>query len=113
MEYVQRVIIKFLTNEFVDAGEIHTRLSAQFGEQSYVLHTVQLWVGERQHGGEDLHDDHRSGSPTIDYIDTKIISILEKAPFESARPIAQVLNMDSVTVLQNLREKLGFKSYCL
>jgi hypothetical protein len=34
MEYEQRVIIKFLINEFIDAHEIHTRLSAQSGEQT-------------------------------------------------------------------------------
>jgi hypothetical protein len=34
MEYEQRVVIKFLTNESVDAHEIHTRLSAQPGEQT-------------------------------------------------------------------------------
>jgi hypothetical protein len=42
-----------------------------------------------------------------------IISILEKAPFESARSTAQVLNVDQVTVLRHLHENLGFKYYCL
>jgi hypothetical protein len=48
----------------------------------------------------------------FDYIETKIIPILEKVPFESARSIAQVLNVDHATVLLRLHEKLGFKSYC-
>jgi hypothetical protein len=43
----------------------------------------------------------------------KIISTLEKVPFESAYSIAQTLNMDRATVLRRLREKVGFKSYCI
>jgi hypothetical protein len=93
----QRVIIKFLTNEFVDAREIRMRLSAQFGEQIYAL----------------LHDGHPSVRPAFDYIDTKIISILKKAPFESARSIAQVLNVNHATLLHYLHEMFEFKSYCL
>jgi hypothetical protein len=61
---------------------------------------------------KNLHDDHHSGRALLDYINTKIISILENAPFESARSTAQVLNVDHATVLHCLREKLGFKSYC-
>jgi hypothetical protein len=49
----------------------------------------------------------------LDCIDIKIISILEKAPFESAHSIAQVLNVDHITGLYCLHENLGFKSYCL
>jgi hypothetical protein len=113
MEYEQRLIIRFLTNEDVDAHEIHTILNAQFGEQTYGLGGIQFWVREMQSDREDLHDEHRSGRPALDYIDTKIISILEKVPFESARSIAQVQNVDHATVSHRLHEKLGFKSYCL
>jgi hypothetical protein len=70
-------------------------------------------VREIQHGREDLHDKHRSGRPAPDYIDTKIISIIEEAPFESVRSIAQVLNVDHATELHRLYEKLGFNFYCL
>jgi hypothetical protein len=64
-------------------------------------------------GRENLPDDHQSGRPQFDYIDTKAISILEKAPFESVRSIAQVPNVDHAPVLHRLHEKLRFKSYCL
>jgi hypothetical protein len=46
MEYEQRVIIKFLTNESVHAHEIHRRLMAQFSERTYALRTIQLRVRE-------------------------------------------------------------------
>jgi hypothetical protein len=88
-------------------------LSAQFGEQTGALRTIKFLVREIQGVREDLDDEHRSGRPVLDYIDTKIMSILEKAPFESAHSIAQVLNVDHATVLHPLHEKMGFKSYCL
>jgi hypothetical protein len=113
MEDEQRVIIKFLTNESVDAHEIYIGLSAQFGEPTYTLRRIQFWVHEIQRGRRNLHGEHRSELPAFDYIDAKIISRLEKAPFESARSIAEVLNVDHSTVLYCLHEKLGFKSYCL
>jgi hypothetical protein len=106
MESEQRVIIKFLTNKSVDAHEIHTRLSALFGEQTYALRPIQFWVRETQCGREDLHDDHRSGRPALDYIDGKIISILAKVPFESANSIGQVLNMDDATVFHRLHDNM-------
>jgi hypothetical protein len=64
------VIIKFQTKESADAHEIHMRLSAQFGEQTYALRTIQFWVREMQRDREDFHDEHRSGRPVFDYIDT-------------------------------------------
>jgi hypothetical protein len=113
LEYEQKVITKFLTNESVDAHEIHARLNGQFPEQTYALGTIQLWVLELQRGPEDLHDEHQSGRPAFDYISTKIISILEKGLFESACSIIQILNVNHATILLRLHEKLGFKSYCL
>jgi hypothetical protein len=40
MESEQRVIVKFPKNEYVDAQEIHIRLSDQFGDQTYALGTI-------------------------------------------------------------------------
>jgi hypothetical protein len=113
IEYEQGVIIKFVTLESVGAHEIRTRLSAQSGEQTYALRAIQFWMHEIQGGRGHLHDEHRSGRPALDYINTKMISRLEKAPFEYAPSITQVLNVDNATVLYHSHEKLGFKSYCL
>jgi hypothetical protein len=47
------------------------------------------------------------------HIDDKIMSMLEKALFESARYLALALNVGEATVLSRLQEKFGLKSYCL
>jgi hypothetical protein len=46
MEYDQRVIIRFLSNERIAADEITTRLQAQFAEHAYKLRIVRFWIGE-------------------------------------------------------------------
>jgi histone-lysine N-methyltransferase SETMAR len=113
MEYEQRVIIKFLAIEKVDAREIARRLRVAFGEDAYALRTVQFWMAEVRRGREDLHDEHRPGRPPLDHIDSRILALLDRAPFESARSMAEVLHVDHATILRHLHEKLGFKSYCV
>jgi transposase len=113
MDYDQRVIIRFLMNEGVLANEIFMRLRVQFGEDSYALGTVQFWMQEIKRGRQDLRDEHRTGRPSLGNLDTQILSILEKEPFESARSIAHTLGVDHTTVLDHLQEKLGFKPYNL
>jgi hypothetical protein len=74
MEYWQKVIIKFLTYESVDAHENHMRLSAELGEQTYASSVIQFWGRQIQRPREDFHDEHRSGRPGPGCIETKIIS---------------------------------------
>jgi hypothetical protein len=50
MEYDQRVIIRFLSNEGIAADEIITRLQAQFAEHAHKLRTVRFWIGEVRFG---------------------------------------------------------------
>jgi hypothetical protein len=113
MEYDQRVIIRFLWNEGISADKITTRLQAQFGEASYKIRTVRFWIAEVQRGRADLYDEIRSGRPPLDDIDAKILGILDKSPFESARSIADSLGVTHVTVLNHLHLSIGFKSYHL
>jgi DNA-binding MurR/RpiR family transcriptional regulator len=74
---------------------------------------VQFGIAEDRRGRADLHDEHRSGRPSLDHIDSKILAILDRVLFESARSIAETLDVDHATVLHHFENKLGFKSYCL
>jgi hypothetical protein len=113
IEYDQRVIIRFLSNEGIGADEITTRLQAQFGEHTYKVRTVRFWVTEVRFGRQDLHDESRTGRPPLDDLDAKILAIFQKSPFESARSIAESLSVGRATVLRHLHESLGFKSFHL
>jgi hypothetical protein len=110
MEYGQRVIMRFLRNEEVDAHEIMQRLQAQFGDSFYALRTVQHWIGEIRRGCKDLHDEIRIGRPALDHLDTKILAILNKSAFESARSIAETLLVTQTIVLRHLHRSIRFKT---
>jgi hypothetical protein len=113
MEHDQRVIIRFLSNEGIADDEIIIKLQAQFVEHVYKLRTVQFWIGEVRFGRQDLHDEIRTGRPPLDDCDAKILAILNKSAFESARSIAERLHVSRTIVLNYLRLSIGFKSFHL
>jgi hypothetical protein len=113
MESDQRVIIRFLLREEVSADDIQRRLQAQFGDDTYKMRTFQGWCTQVRQGREDLNDAPRPGRPVIDHLDTKILACLDKAPFQSARSLAQELGVSLSTVLTRLHDVLGMKCYHL
>jgi transposase len=113
MESEQRVIIKFLFNEGADAPQISERLRAQFHGDAYALRTLQFWITELRLGREDLHDEPRTGRPSTENHPTKIQELLDENPFESARSMAEILQVSHSTVLKHLHEDFRFQSFHL
>jgi hypothetical protein len=113
MDYDQRMIIKFLLNERVDARNIADRLQAQFSKHAYKLRTIQFWITEVRLSRQDLHDEIRTGRLLLDDLDAKIVAILNKYPFESSRSIAETLCIAHSTVLLHLHNSVDFKSFHL
>jgi hypothetical protein len=113
MEYDQRVIIRFLSNEGIAADEITTRFQAQFAEHAYKLRTVRFWIGDARFGRQDFHDEIGTGRPPLDDVDAKILTILNKSPFESMRSIAERLCVSHAIVLNYLHLSIDFKSFHL
>jgi hypothetical protein len=109
MEYDQRVIIRFLWNEEIDAHEIAHRLQAQFGEHANKFRTIQFWIAEVRLDHQDLHDEIHTGRPPLGDLDIKILAILDKSPFESARSIAKTLRVAHSIVLLHLYTSIGFR----
>jgi DNA-binding transcriptional ArsR family regulator len=111
MDYEQRVIVLFLYKEGVLPAEIHTRVKAQFEKDAYSLRSVQRWCQFVLQGREDLHDGDRLGRPTLDFIDSKIISLLEREPFHSAYSLAEAIGVSYSTVLRHLHDSLAMKNF--
>jgi hypothetical protein len=74
---------------------------------------VQFWITEVRLGRQDLHDEIRTGRPPLDDLDAKILAILDKSSFESARSIAATLCVAHSTVLLYLHDSIGFRSFHL
>jgi hypothetical protein len=107
VELEQRSIIKCLTKENMDAHEILAKFQAHLEDKGHALRTVRFWMGEIRRCREDLRDEHHSRRPLFDYIDTRILHILGKSPFGSARPIGQTLNTSPCAVPHHLHEVSG------
>jgi hypothetical protein len=90
-DYDERIIIRFLGKERVSPEDIHVCLEAQFGNITYSKRSVRLWRQYVWHGREDLHDEVRSGTLPIDFLDIRILALLDEHAFHSASSIAEVL----------------------
>jgi hypothetical protein len=113
MEYDQRVIIRFLLNKGIYAHEIADRFQGQFDEYAYKLRTVRFLITEIRFGHQDLHDEIRTRKSPLDDLDAKILVILNKFPFESARSIAETLRVAQSTILLHLHDSIVFRSFHL
>jgi hypothetical protein len=102
MEYEQRVIVRFLYRERVAQDEIHRRLKAQFADDAYSLRSVQHWYQFVWQGREDLRDDDRLGRLTLDFVDSKIIALLDREPFHSTYSLAEASSISHSTMLRHL-----------
>jgi hypothetical protein len=113
MEHDQRVIIRFLWNERIDAYEITHRLQAQFDEYVYALRTVRFWIAEVGLDCQDIYDEIRTGRHPLDDLDINFLAILNKSTFESARLISKTLGVAHSTVLLHSHDSIGFRSFHL
>jgi ATP-dependent exoDNAse (exonuclease V) beta subunit len=84
MDPEQQIIIRFLYREHAEPRDNRARLSAQFGDATHSLRSVQRWCQYIRQGRELLDDESRSERPPIDFRDIQILSSLEKQPFHSA-----------------------------
>jgi hypothetical protein len=113
MEYSQRVIIRFLCKERVPPADIHARLETQFGIATYSERNVRRSCQYVQQGREDLHREARSDSPLIDFLDIRILALLDEQFFHLPYSIAEALGVSYLTLVNHSRESLGMKIFHL
>jgi hypothetical protein len=113
MDFEQRVIIRFLFKEGVDAHDIRTRLLVQFGDEAYSLQSVQRWCQYVRQGRELMHHEPQSRRPPVDLFDSQILLNLKKYPFHSAYSLAEILKMSHTMILKHLHDALGMKHFHL
>ncbi|GFX15391.1 HTH_48 domain-containing protein [Trichonephila clavipes] len=60
-----RWVIRFLTAKNVSAAEIHTQISDVYGPNAMSSSKVRKWVRASKDGRENVHDEPRSGRPSV------------------------------------------------
>jgi hypothetical protein len=113
MDFEQRVIIRFLFKEGVDANDIHPRLLAQLGNKVYSLGSLQRWCQYVRQARELMHDERRSRWPPVHCIDIQILSNLEKHRFHSAYSLAEIHPVSRAMILKHLHDACGMKHFHL
>jgi hypothetical protein len=82
MECDQKVIIRFLYKDGVSAERIHPWLEIQFREDTCTSPTVRRWCQYVQHRYEDVHDEVRFGRLPVEFLDIRIMALLDDQPFD-------------------------------
>ncbi|GFT14403.1 HTH_48 domain-containing protein [Trichonephila clavipes] len=60
-----RSVIRFLTAKNVSAAEIHRQISDVYGPNAMSSSKVRKWVRAFKDGRENVHDEPRSGRPSV------------------------------------------------
>jgi hypothetical protein len=102
------VVIRSLPKEYANADDIHGRIQAQFTSDAHSIQSVRRWCQSMKQERENFRDDPRS--PPIDFIDTRIMSTLEREPFHYAHSLAEVMGVSCLTMICHMQHSLGMKT---
>jgi hypothetical protein len=107
------MIIKILWNKRVDACDIADSLQGHFGEHAYQLGMIRFWIAEARLDRQDLHAEIRTGRPSLDDLDARILATSDKFTFKSAHSIAEGFTVDDPRVVPYLHDFIDFQSFHL
>ena len=109
-----RAVIRFLHAKKLKAVEIHKQLIEIYGETCISVQHVRKWCREFSKGRTDIHDERRSGRPSIsDEVVAKIERILLEDRRITIRELAaQVPEVSEKSIDTILTERLGYHKVC-
>lgn len=104
----QRGVIHFYSKMKVSNKDIHSHLVQVYGEDALSLKSVEYWTHEFKVGRNTIEDAARSGRPKEISYRFNIQSLVEDDPYISARQIAKATYIPLTTVLDILKNELGY-----
>ena len=104
----QRGVIHFYSKMKVSNKDIHSHLVQVYGEDALSLKSVEYWTQEFKVGRNMIEDAARSGRPKEISYRFIIQSLVEDDPYISARQIAKATYIPLTTVLDILKNELGY-----
>lgn len=110
-----RSVIRFLTAKNISAAEIHRQICEVYGPNAMSDSKVRKWVRAFNDGRENVHDEPRSGRPSI--ITEDLIKAVEEKIYENRRFTISSLalefpNVGRTTLHKIVSENLQFHKLC-
>jgi hypothetical protein len=109
MEFEQRYVIKFFSDEGMPKVQVVERLRHYYGEDALSQTQVYFWMNEVKGGRMDLNTIASPGREPDESLAAVITGKLDDDPHFSARKLAQSLGIAVSTVCRCLTEVLGIK----
>lgn len=109
-----RAVIRFLNAKNVEPVNIHRQLCEIYGENCMSVQQVRFWCREFTNGRTDVHDEQRSGRPSLsDEVVAKVEAILREDRRITVRDLAlRVPEICPDSVHKIVTEKLGYHKVC-
>ncbi|GFV07952.1 HTH_48 domain-containing protein [Trichonephila clavipes] len=109
-----RSVIRFLTAKNVSAAEIHRQIKDVYGPNAMSSSKVRKWVRTFKDGRENVHDEPRSGRPSLitdDLVNAVDEKILEDRRFTISTLALEFPNVRRTTLHKFVSEKLKFRKF--
>lgn len=110
-----RSVIRFLTARNVSAAEIHLQISEVYGPNAMSDSKVRKWVRAFKDGRENVHDEPRSGRPSViteDLVNAVDEKIREDRRFTISTLALEFPNVGRTTLHKIVSENLQFHKLC-
>lgn len=110
-----RSVIRFLNERNTKACEIHRQICEVYGSNAMSDSMVRRWVRHFNEGRENVHDNERSGRPSL--IDEDLIAAVNAKIMENRRFTITTLSLQIPQISRSLlhevvSEKLKFRKLC-
>lgn len=110
-----RSVIRFLTARNVSAADIHRQICEVYGSNAMSDSKVRKWVRSFKDGRDNVHDEPRSGRPSV--MTNDLVRAVDEKIHEDRRFTISTLSLKfpqiSRSVLYNIvTEKLQFRKLC-
>ncbi|GFW65985.1 histone-lysine N-methyltransferase SETMAR [Trichonephila clavipes] len=110
-----RSVIRFLTTKNVSVAKIHRQISDVYGPNAMSSSKVRKWVRAFKDGRENVHDEPRSGRPSVitdDLVNAVDEKIREDRRFTISTLALEFPNVGRTTLHKVVSEKLKFRKLC-
>ena len=110
-----RAVIRFLNAKGTTAAEIHRQICDVYGEGAMSGSMVRRWVRLFNEGRENVHDDERSGRPSL--VNDEMVRAIEERIRGNRRFTITMISQDFPEISRSLlheivSEKLAYRKLC-